>query len=34
MKKYGVKGVVPMLVVALVLGLATSAFAAGKLSLE
>ena len=32
MKKYGVKGVVPMLVVALVLGLATSAFAAGKLS--
>ena len=32
MKKYGVKGVVPMLVVALVLGLATCAFAAGKLS--
>jgi len=32
MKKYGVKGVVPMLVVALVLGLATSVFAAGKLS--
>jgi len=32
MKKYAVKSVVPMLVVALVLGLATSAFAAGKLS--
>ncbi len=32
MKKYGVKGVVPMLVVALVLGLATSAFAAGNWS--
>jgi len=32
MKKYGVKGVVPMLVVALVLGLATSVFAAGNWS--
>lgn len=32
MKKYAVKSVVPMLVVALVLGLATSAFTAGKLS--
>ena len=32
MKKYGVKGVVPMLVMALVLALATSALAAGKLS--
>jgi len=32
MKKYAVKSVVPVLVVALVLGLATSAFTAGKLS--
>ncbi len=32
MKQYAVKSVVPMLVVALVLGLATSVFAAGRLS--